>query len=290
MKKREIFAKIFVGICVFTIIYGLTITTISYVSESQLEYISLDPIEDLDLTRLKSIWEDKGKVEFENQGINVTIENKFSKILATIQETKGRDVSVSILVPAEYISPSVLGHIKTNSTTITWVTTNNETWLKFNMRAHDTIYLEISKGSLLKGRIKKGIHNFWNYVEYNGDAKENETNVIIFIDKSQSDFEIDNKHMIVQYKTDFWGWYYPVEEASSGDSYYYVDDLGEQYRVVTHFKTENPGDIKIHAFPGATPGWNWDSVKGGIARSWISLQIGVKKAVMDIWDPQPAYE
>jgi hypothetical protein len=285
--NRDAFLKIFVAISILALVYA-TLGMLALATNN--EYIELDPIEDLDLSRILSDWEQNNKVQFENQGINVTIENKFTKIIGRITETEGRDVEVSILIPEEYIAPSVLGHIETNLTTIRWITRANETWLQFELRAHQTVEFEISKGSLLAGRIKKGIHNFWNYVEFNGDAKEGEENVIVFINKQQTDFEIDNKHIIVQYKTDFWGWYYPVGDASSEDTYYYVDDIGDQYRVVTHFKEGESADIKIHAFPGAEQGFGWDSVKGGIARSWISLQIGVKKAIMDIWDPNPVYE
>lgn len=279
--------KVFVAIFIFALVYAtLGIFALASVES---EYIELDPIEDLDLQRLKNDWDENNKVQFQNQGINFTIENKFTKIIATVTELEGRDVSVSILVPSEYIEPSVLGHIDANKTMITWITTKNETWLKFNIRAHDTVTFEISKGSIIVGRLKKGVHNFWNYVEFNGDAQKGDKNVIIFISKSQADFMIDNKHMIVQYKTDFWDWYYPVEDSSSADRYYYVDDLGEEYRVVTHFKDDNPADIKIHAFPGASKGLNWDSVKGGVARSWISIQVGAKKAIMDLFDPNPKY-
>jgi len=288
-KMRDITLKIFVAITILALVYA-TFGMLALATLGETDYIELDPIEDLDLTRIKTDWEQNDKVSFENQGINVTLENKFTKIIGTITEMEGRDVEVSILVPEEYIKPSVLGNIKTNLTTITWLTKQNATWVIFTIRAHQTIEFEISKGSLLAGRLKKGVHDFWNYIEYNGDAREGEENVIVFIDKNQADFQIDNQHMIVQYKTDFWGWYYPVDDASSAEQYYYVDELGDQYRVVTHFKEGTSADIKIHAFPGAEPGLGWDSLKGGIARSWISLQVGVKKAIMDIWDPQPAYE
>jgi hypothetical protein len=286
-KVNDKILKFFVAISIFALVYAtLGIFALASVES---EYIELDPIEDLDLQRLKNNWDENNKVQFQSQGINFTIENKFTKIIATVTEMEGRDVTVNILVPPEYIKPSVLGHIDANETMINWITTKNETWLKFNIRAHQTINFEISKGSIILGKLKKGVHNFWNYVEFNGDAKEGDTNIIIFISKSQANFEIDNKHMIVQYKTDFWDWYYPAEDTSSADCYYYVDDLGEEYRVVTHFK-ENPGDIKVHTFPGASEGLNWDSVKGGVARSWISLQVGAKKAVMDLFDPNPKYD
>jgi hypothetical protein len=114
----------------------------------------------------------------------------------------------------------------------------------------------------------------------------------VLIDKTEPDFVLDNKHLIVQYKTDFFGWYYPVDDTTSDSIYYYVDDMGPKYRVVTNFKDINSGDIKIHAFPGASEGViNWDALKGGLARSWISLQIGVKKVIIDLFsDPVPDFE
>ncbi len=245
--------------------------------------IELDLMEDLDLEDLKEQWDKDDKVQFESQGINVTIVNKFRDIEIWVKETIGRDVKVSIKIPEHYISSSVLGYIKNDDgVIIEWRNLDNYTKVSFRLHAYQETVFTISKGDLILGGLKKSVHKWFSYVEYRGDADGDEENIIVFIPKQETDFEIDNKHMIVQYKTGFHNWYYPVSDTSSEDIYYYVDDLGDQYRVVTHFKGDESGDIKIHVFPGASEGaFNWDSFKGGVARSFISLQIGIKKAFID---------
>ena len=255
-----------------------------------------DPVEininALDIQANQEDWEENGEITFQSEGINITIKNKFTKIQFIFRETYGRDVRLNFYVPSAYISPSVLGLIKTDdNVTIDWRTTSNDTILSFEMHAYQTVTLEISKLNLAKGSMKKRVHDFWNYVEYNGEAVENEDNVVVLINKEEPSFEIDNKHIRVQYKTEFFGWYYPVDDVSSKDVYYYMDDVGYQYRVVTKFKSDQSADVKIHAFPGASEGWfNKDAITGKLAKVFIDLEIGVKKTIMDLFgNNKPAY-
>lgn len=247
----------------------------------------------LDLTANKEQWEEEGRVQTQIEGINITIENHFTVIKIIFRNTMPRDVKVNINVPKEYISASEMGIVKAEgNVSIIWRTGQNYTMISFKMHAYQTITLTVSKGDVLWGRMKKTVHNWFNYVEYNGNAVGTEENIIVFVEKEETDFEIDNKHAILQYKTDFFGWYYPIEDVSSRDTYYYVDDLGDSYRFVVHFKGNTTADVKIHCFPGASEGFfNWDTFKGGIARGFISVQIGIKKFIMDIFgDPKPVYE
>ncbi len=247
----------------------------------------------LDLAISKEQWDEEGKVQTQSEGINITILNHFTKIEIIFKEVFGRDVKVNIKIPKEYISTSELGVVRTESdVSLIWRTQRDYTTISFKMHAFQIVTLTISKGDILYGRMKKAVHNWFGYIEYNGDATGDEESIIVFVNKEEPEFDIDNKHAIVQYKTDFFGWYYPVSDTSSDDIYYYVDDLGDQYRIVTHFKGNSSADIKIHCFSGASEGFfNIDTVKGAIARSWLSLQIGMKKFIMDIFGSNtPSYE
>jgi len=274
------------------ILFTLTLVLLTSLTVAIAEEAEVD-IYALDLVFNKNQWEEEGRVQTQVEGINITIEKRFTVIRIIFRETIGRDVKVNIKIPEEYISASELGVVRTeDNVSLTWRTRQNYTIISFKMHALQIVTLEISKGDILWGRMKKTVHNWFNYVEYNGDAEGTEKNIIVFVSKEEPEFDVDNKHMIVQYKTDFFGWYYPIEDVSSHDIYYYVDDLDDQYRIVTHFKGNNSGDVKIHAFPGASEGFfNFDTIKGAVARSFISLQIGIKKFIMDVFgDKTPNYE
>lgn len=246
----------------------------------------------LDLTAYKEQWENEDRVQVQQDGINITVENHLTKILIIFRETIGRDVKVNIKVPKEYISAAELGVVRTeDDVSLIWRTRANYTTISFKMHAFQIVTLTVSKGSILWGRMKKAVHSWLSYVEYNGDAVGDEETIVVLVQKEEPTFEIDNKHSILQYKTSFWNWYYPIEDTSSNDIYYYVDDLGDQYRFVIHFKNQS-GDVKIHCFPGASEGiFNWDAFKGGVARTWLSLQVGIKKFIIDVFsDPTPCYQ
>ena len=248
-------------------------------------------IDSLEISDYKELWEEENEVNFCSQGINITAEKHYTLIKMRINETYGRDVLIELIIPQEYMSPSVLGNVKSKENiSIMWQTFSNETILTFSLLAYQNITIEISKGDLFYGRIKKGVHDFWNYVEYNGDS-EGETNVVVFISKGENSFEVSNAHMIVQYRTDFHGWYYPVNDVSSDDVYYYVDVMPDRYRIVTHFNEGESGDVKIHAFSGAESGvLNWDAARGAVSKFVLKVQIGVKKVIMDVFsDNTPVY-
>ncbi len=274
------------------ILLVVTIILLATWSISASDEVEVD-INALDLSLNKEQWDEEGKVQTQQEGINITIENHITVITIIFKEVHGRDVKVNIKIPEEYISASELGVVRTeDNVSLIWRTRQNYTTISFKMHAYQEITLTISKGDVLYGRMKKAVHGWFSYVEYNGDAIGDEENIIVFVSKEEPDFEVDNHHMIIQYKTDFFGWYYPVEDVSSHDIYYYVDDMGDQYRIVTHFKGNSSADIKILAFPGASEGFfNWDTFKGAVARSWISLQIGIKKFIMDVFgNNNPSYE
>jgi len=241
-------------------------------------------INSLGLEAYMEEWESKGKVNFQQEGVNITVEETLTKVLVTFSEVYGRDVHLKFVVPTYVIPASVMSDIKTsNNVSVDWKVRDNNTIMSFELRAFQTVTLTLSKASLVLGRVKKGVHNFWSYVEYTGDSTGIESDIVISVSKMEESFEVDNKHMIVQYKTSFFGWYYPVEDVSSDQVYYYVSDLDTHYKVVTHFKGDSSADVKIHVFPGASKGINMDSVKGTLARVWISCQIGIKKILIDVF-------
>jgi hypothetical protein len=272
MKLWTIFV---VALCILTGVLPLAIKA---------DYVQLDTIKDLNLDLYKSQWKNKGAVTFENQGINISLVDKAAKISISIRERNGRDVKIKIDIPGYIVSPSALGNINTDDgTAIIWRVKQNSSYIELSLRALQRINFDVGKGSLVLGRIRKAVHNTLGYVEYYGDSDGASQNIVVYIDKSEPGFNIDNKHMIVQYKTSFFGWYYPVDDVSSRAVYYYVDDIGSQYRVVTHFNSNISGDVKIEVFPGASTGiFNWEAFKGLIARTFISIQIGIKKAIVDI--------
>lgn len=249
-------------------------------------------INSLDADLYKEQWDQYKKISFEYEGINVTVTGTFTTITAVFKEVLGRDVTLKFKIPKDYISTSALGNIKSdNNVTIDWRTTENYTIATFDLLAFQSTTLTISKGDLIIGRLRKGVHNFWHYVEYNSDADGSEMNLVTVVNKTEPGFIFDNKHIIVQYKTSTLGWYYPVDDVSSNDVYYYVDDLGDSYRIVTHFKTNHSGDVRIQVFPGASKGINFESVRGALARFWISSIAGVKKILLDWFgDTTPSYE
>ncbi len=261
----------------------LCICIVTEMTNAGREVVTID-INSLDLTAHKEQWERENKVSIQSEGINITIENKFTKVLLSFKETLGRDVELVFTVPKEYMSPSVLGNVNSDdNTTITWRLVDNATIITMYLSAFQETTLTLSKGDLIYGQVKKGVHDFWNYVEYDGDSTGVEENIVIFISKDEPGFAIDNKHMIVQYKTNFFGWYYPIDDTSSDKVYYYVNDMGDKYRVVTHFKRNMSGDVKIQVFPGASEGLNWDSVKGALANTWVSTMSGIKKFIIDFF-------
>jgi len=261
----------------------LAIVVLSTLQFGSATVVELDVLQDLDLPALQAQWKAHHTASFINEGINFTIQETTTKVIITVTEKQGRDVDVKVKIPSGYISPSDMGYINSkDNVALEWRAYNNDSMILFSLFAYQQATFEVAKTSLLYGKMKKAVHKLFNYVEYNGQSNGKDQNIVVYVDKSETGFEVDNQHMIVQYKTGFFGWYYPVDSVSSSDVYYYVDDLGTQYRVVTHFKGNTTSDIKIHAFPGASKGfWNWDSIKGGIARSIISLQIGIKKALID---------
>ena len=248
-------------------------------------------IDSLEISDYKELWEEENIVNFCSQGMNITLENHYTLIKLRINETYGRDVLVELIIPEEYMSPSVLGNVKSSDNiSIMWQVFDNQTVLTFSLLAYQNTTIEISKGDLFYGKIKKGVHDFWNYVEYNGDS-EGEANVVVFISKDENSFQVDNRHLIVQYRTDFHGWYYPVDDTSSARAYYYVDNMPDRYRIVTHFNEGESGDVKIHAFSGAESGaLNWDAARGAVSKFVLKIQIGVKKVIMDVFsDNTPVY-
>jgi len=237
-------------------------------------------------------WEESGEVSFESEGINITLRNKFTKIQFIFRETMGRDVILNFIVPSHYIDQTVLGLIETDdNVTIEWRATENASILSFGMHAYQEVTFEISKLKIATGGLKKNVHDFWSYVEYNGAASTNENVVVVDIDKEEPSFEIDNKHIKVYYKTDFFGWYYPIDDTSSKDVYYYMEDTGDQYRIVTSFKGNKSADVRVNAFPGASDGWfNKDAIVGRAAQLWMGAVTSVKKTIIDIFgSSEPMY-
>ena len=111
-----------------------------------------------------------------------------------------------------------LGVVRTDDdVSLIWRTRQNYTTISFKMHALQTITLTVSKGDVLWGRMKKAVHSWLSYVEYNGDANGNEETIIVLVQKEEPEFEIDNKHSILQFKTSFFNWYYPIEDVSSND-------------------------------------------------------------------------
>jgi len=284
--KYKIRAILFATLVIFTI-YSVVITV-----ESEIPVVDVNA---LDFNIYYEQWEEKGKIQFSVEGINITLEETLTKVLFTFRETRGRAVELRFRVPKEYMSPSIVGLIETEegNVTINWRATDNESILSFVLQEYEQVVLSIKKTELIYGQAKKKVHDIWNYVEYNGDSDGTSSVISVNIDKNDYDIKLDNEHMIVQYKTEFFDWYYPIDDVSSSDiAYYYVNDLEEKYQVVIRFKKDLSGDVKIHTFAGASEGvFNWDAFKGSIAKSWISIQVGVKKALIDwLGDTTPNYE
>lgn len=245
----------------------------------------------LETVHFKEQWEEDNQVEFTSHGIIVNISKHYTSIILTFLETEGNDVDITLTIPEEIISTTVLGNIQSNDNrTITWLTVGNISKISFNLLAFQNTTITIKKTDIILGHIKKSVHNFWNYVEYNGNSN-GESTVLIEINKADLSFNVDNQHMIVQYKTDFYGWYYPTEGVSSQPIYYYVIELNNTYRIITNFRDGNSADMKVEVFPGADDGFfNWDAIKGRIANTALKLQISVKKVIIDLFGgPNPTY-
>ncbi|MEF8806265.1 MAG: hypothetical protein V5A63_19525 [Bacteroides sp.] len=245
-------------------------------------------VNSLDLEAYKEEWEENDKISFEFEGINITVENKFLDIVMTFRETMGRDAKLNFMVPEDYMKPSVLGNIKTESNkTITWESVRNTTVVSFKIYAYEEVVLKVSKTDITLGKAKKKVHDFFNYVEYNADSNGTQKQISILVDKDNTNFEVDNEHMIVQYETasDILGnWYYPVEDTSSSDVYYHVTDLGDRYKVTVDFNKNKSGDIKLHTFPGASEGFfNKEGITGAISHFWLKTTTGAKKMLVDFF-------
>ena len=246
----------------------------------------------LNLEISQSEWEEKGEVSFESEGINVTLKDRFTKIEFIFREIMGRDVRLNFIVPPSYIDQSVLGLIETDdNVTVDWRVADNGTIISFELLAFQSVTFSVSKLDIATGGMKKSVHDFWSYVEYNGVGVKDQNVVVVDIQKEESGFEVDNKHITVYYKTDFFGWYYPIDDTSSKDIYYYMEDSGDNYRVVTSFKGNKSADIRVNAFPGASDGWfNKDAITGKLAQAWIGAVTSVKKTIIDIFgDKTPKY-
>jgi len=122
----------------------------------------------------------------------------------------------------------------------------------------------------------KGKHG-WFGVEY--DRKYNATtdtpNIVTIINRSELNFSLNSKNIIVQRKTDTWGWYSPISDVSSSEAYYYVDVIGNNYRLVTHWKNSaNSSDIRITVYP--------DTMWGHAQKFCASVVCGIKSTIINI--------
>jgi hypothetical protein len=100
----------------------------------------------LDFQVYQDDWEENDEVSLMYEGINITLQNKFTKILLVFRETLGRDVILHIYIPAQFMSPSVMGLIESDgNVTLDWRVTNNNTIISFDMHAFQTVTLTMKK-------------------------------------------------------------------------------------------------------------------------------------------------
>jgi len=269
------------------LLYVFLIILLSLPSSLSGEKVRID-IDTLEIDEYYNIWQNESELTFRVEGFNISIEETLSSIIMTFNETMGRDATLDFHIPDEYIEPSVLSEIQSSTnSTVYWTSYRNETVASMDFIAFQEITLEVSKTSLLVGKTRKNVQDFWGYIEYNSYSDGNQTNVVTFINKDESSFPIDNKHVIVQYKTSFFGWYYPVSDVSSDEIYYYMDDIGDKYRVVTHFEDNASSHTKVHTFPGASAETaSHETIKGTLANWWLKTTIGVKKIIIDWFGDQ----
>lgn len=230
-------------------------------------------------------WNKNKTINFKYEGINITMTGQISKYKFSFIETSGRDVDVIYEIPKDYISATAVGEITVeNQTEVAWNTNGTISALEFTLFAYQHLNFNVSKTNTIFGNIKKSVHSLMHYVEYDKYSNDKQM-VIVNIDKKTLGFIVDNKHMIVQYKTKFHGWYYPLDDSSASlTGYYYVNDLPDTYQVVIQFKNLSSADVKVEVFPGASQGFfNVAAAEGFFARGFLSIQIGVKKAIIDLF-------
>lgn len=212
------------------------------------------------------------------EGINISLVDKLSKILILFQELDGRDVDMYIHISTYFISYDIIKSARINGDTVlNLIPGENETVINFIIMSYQTVTLEVPKSEFIYEAIKQTSHSFWSYAEYSNTPTDDSKEVTVVIDKTESLPTLENDQVIVQYKTDFFGWYYPIEADENDDIHYNIGNTNTQYSITTNFKESNSSSVKIYAFEDD------GTIRGKIAKIGVSLKVGIKKLIMDIF-------
>jgi hypothetical protein len=111
----------------------------------------------------------------------------------------------------------------------------------------------------------------------------NESVVDIPIHNGSVGFGIDKNFITVQYRSSFHDWWYPVQDTSSDDVYYYVTEYSNiTWHIIIKFKTNVSSHIKLSLYRGAYSETNsWDYWGGRLATSLSSIKLFLKKLIID---------
>jgi len=226
----------------------------------------------MDLQANQEDFQNNGTIYFLVEGINITIMSQLTSIALIFTETMERDVTLNFRVSNEFLFNIKDSSIKSSDVEIKTKHLKNETIFSFNVDSLQTVTLTISKFSIITSEASKKVHNFWNYAEYNGVSDGVSDEVSVNIDKNENDFDTNEEQLIVEYKTSFFGWYYPIDKSQ-----YQIEDNGVQLKITTKFNGSS-GDIRIHTFTDSST-----SLRSSIAKFFVKVQIGIKKVIIDIF-------
>ena len=129
-------------------------------------------------------------------------------------------------------------------------------------------------------------HNFSGCVTYTTTAAKNTTTVTTTINETELGFILDNKHIIVEYKTEKWGWFYPISDTSSDIVYYYFVQINKSnYQITVFFhNTTLTNDVRITCFPGSDYApWTGTAIASGFVKLCSNVVVGVRKMLLDLF-------
>ena len=239
----------------------------------------------LNIEGLYEEFDNNDSVTVKYEGIQVHVENHFTKIFLQIKEQQGRDVTLVLYISKEYISPTEIGIIQVPSEKQLYMYVyENYTRFEYPLDAYETININISKAEIFIGKVVKSWHDLLGVKTFWLEEKENQEQVIVEFPKDTVGTEVDMRTVDVLYKSDWkpfwcgedtesWWSYYPASDSLNDEVSYYMKDFGDKYQVVVNFKNGTSSTLHVYAYD--------DSIKGKIGKAVTKVGIQLRQFFID---------